>query len=155
MRTNPFYGPERGIFSTEYLGGIDERLGRGRRGAAGICWDGGSVLDWIVWGWYKVYLRVHFGDFRLRLQSPVPGPYRARARRGWPGVVGVTLMDHDGPCATTIGHMPLTFENWKVGQITVVCGDCFACILGWSIRLVLVVMMSRAEDSSWPRTLSI
>ena len=84
------------------------------------------MLGWIVWGWYKVYLRVHFGDFRLRLQSPVPGPYRARARRGWPGVVGVTLMDDDSLYAATIGHMPLTFENWKVGQITGVCGNCFA-----------------------------
>jgi len=75
------------------------------------------VLGWIVWGWSKVYLRVHFGDFRLRLQSPVPGPYRARACRGWPGVVGVMLMDDDGCDAGTVGRTALTLETRREGRL--------------------------------------
>ena len=52
--------------------------------------------------------------------SHLPGPYRARADRGWPGVVGVLLVDNDGCDAGTVGRTALRLETRRVELVAVV-----------------------------------
>jgi len=95
----------------------------GQEGVDGVLW-------WVCWehegcwvGSCEIGLKCTCG-YTLATspsaQSPVPGPYRARARRGWPGVVELVLMNDDGCHAGMVGRTALTFETRRVGQVAVV-----------------------------------